>query len=106
MPLQQQREMADVPNNSDATSEGTPKLRVAAGNETGPGTLNYAPSRRTPNRFVAWFAGWSHEYFTTERIGAFFKTLLWVAPLTILIWIYAERQQQYKQNDVSIPIEV
>src|SRR4051812_30858199 len=98
--------MADVRDNPDATTETAPKLRVTANNGTGPETSNFAPARRTPNRFVAWFAGRSHEHFNAERIGAFFKSLLWVAPLTILIWIYAERQQQYKQGDIAIPIQV
>src|SRR3982750_1628129 len=34
------------------------------------------------------------------------KTLAWVAPLTILIWIYAEREQSIPVSGVSFPIEV
>lgn len=41
-----------------------------------------------------------------ERILDTIKTLLWVAPLTLLIWIWAEREQLATQNDVSVPIEV
>ncbi len=34
------------------------------------------------------------------------KTFLWVAPLTILLWIYAEREQLARQNDLSAPIRL
>jgi hypothetical protein len=34
------------------------------------------------------------------------KTFLWVAPLTILIWVYAEREQLAPLNDVPVPISV
>src|SRR6266550_1275429 len=34
------------------------------------------------------------------------KTLAWVAPLTVLIWIYAEREQSVPYSGVSFPIEL
>jgi hypothetical protein len=34
------------------------------------------------------------------------KTLAWVAPLTILIWVYAERKQAIRRESVPIPVEV
>src|SRR5438094_8803624 len=34
------------------------------------------------------------------------RTFLWVAPLTVLIWVYAEREQVTELNDVRVPIEV
>jgi hypothetical protein len=36
------------------------------------------------------------------RAGAF-KTFLWVAPLTALIWIYAEREQIDRASEVRVP---
>src|ERR671922_2924546 len=39
------------------------------------------------------------------RIGAL-KTFLWVAPLTALIWIYAEREQIDRAQDVRVPIKL
>lgn len=41
-----------------------------------------------------------------ERVISFFKTLAWVAPLTVLIWIYAEREQSATQSNISFPIEI
>src|SRR5947209_5900898 len=34
------------------------------------------------------------------------KTLVWVVPLTILIWFYAEREQSRREDKVKIPIAV
>lgn len=42
----------------------------------------------------------------SEKLVDFLKTLSWVAPLTILIWIYAEREQSLSLSGVSFPIEV
>ena len=95
--------MPDGPSNPESTS---PKLKVASAGDAISPPLDYAPAHHTPNRLVAWFRGWSHEHFTAERVGGFFKSLLWVAPLTLLIWIYAERQQQVRQENVSLPVEV
>src|SRR5262249_40168890 len=39
-----------------------------------------------------------------ENVGNFFKTLAWVAPLTILIWVYAEREQVTTDQPVTIPV--
>ena len=35
-----------------------------------------------------------------------FRTFLWVAPLTVLIWIYAEREQIDKAPEVRVPIKL
>src|SRR5436190_5684872 len=40
-----------------------------------------------------------------SRLGAI-KTFLWVAPLTVLIWIYAEREQIDKADGVRVPIKL
>jgi hypothetical protein len=42
----------------------------------------------------------------SERLLDILKTLAWVAPLTILIWIYAEREESRIAPDVSFSIEV
>src|SRR5688500_5039802 len=34
-----------------------------------------------------------------------FKTFLWVAPLTALMWIYAEREQVAVLNDVPVTLQ-
>src|SRR3954467_1240724 len=41
---------------------------------------------------------------TYSRAGGI-KTFLWVAPLTVLIWIYAEREQ-IDRVDVRVPIKL
>lgn len=47
----------------------------------------------------------SGQKLSRQRVGEILKTLAWVIPLTILIWIYAEREQQSKETK-TIPIEV
>jgi hypothetical protein len=44
--------------------------------------------------------------FTRENVGSFFKTLAWVIPLTVLIWVYAVREQEGARPDVSVAIEI
>jgi hypothetical protein len=46
------------------------------------------------------------ESFTRENVIASLKTMGWVVPLTILIWIYAEREQIDTQPERIIPIDV
>src|SRR5436190_9802372 len=41
-----------------------------------------------------------------EQLASFFKQLVWVAPLTLLIWVYAEREQEVTLPGVTIPIDV
>lgn len=40
-----------------------------------------------------------------NRLVEAFKTFLWVAPLTALIWIYAEREQVAVLNDVPVTLQ-
>src|SRR5581483_2226964 len=44
--------------------------------------------------------------FTRENIVGFLKTMAWVAPLTLLIWIYAEREQLATEDNIPARIEV
>jgi len=37
---------------------------------------------------------WARDTFNRESFLSSLRSLLWVAPLTLLIWIYAEREQQ------------
>src|SRR3954465_8937039 len=43
---------------------------------------------------------------TREQVVSNLKTLAWVIPLTLLIWIYAEREQVGTQKDISVPFEL
>ena len=49
---------------------------------------------------------WSRQTFSRDQLVNSFKTLLWVVPLTVLIWIYAEREQLDVESNVTVPIEV
>src|SRR6478735_8471482 len=44
--------------------------------------------------------------FTRENVISHLKTLAWVVPLTLLIWIYAEREQVDTPEDVAVPFEL
>src|SRR5881392_2688309 len=48
---------------------------------------------------------WFTRTFTLENLFVTLKTLAWVTPLTILIWVYAEREQ-VTSRPVTIPIAV
>jgi hypothetical protein len=71
--------------------------------------LDYQPR---PSRMRVWrddvAAEWSRFVtgFTRENAISRLKTLAWVVPLTLLIWIYAEREQVRPANDVSVPFEL
>jgi hypothetical protein len=65
-----------------------------------PGKLEYARDQ------MGAFQRWLSRTASIENIFAFFKTAAWVVPLTILIWVYAEREQVAKKTDVTIPIAV
>lgn len=41
-----------------------------------------------------------------EKVLDVVKTLIWVIPLTILIWVYAEREQNVDLKSVTIPVRV
>lgn len=43
---------------------------------------------------------------TRENIISNLKTLAWVIPLTLLIWIWAEREQVQPASDVAVPFEL
>ena len=40
------------------------------------------------------------------RLVGWVKTLAWVVPLTLIIWIYAEREQQAERTDFSFTVQV
>jgi hypothetical protein len=87
--------MAEITRKTSATSEPPPP------------TLPPGPSRfkSWPEFFTAeWH--WLLDTFSRDRIISFLKTLIWVAPLTLLIWIYAEREQVHTTEDEPIPFEL
>jgi hypothetical protein len=69
--------------------------------------VTYAPSRRPIRKRVGWaFRSWATDTFSRESIVSSLKSLLWVAPLTILIWIYAEREEDVPLTDVPVTLDV
>jgi hypothetical protein len=65
-----------------------------------------------PARFSSWrdhFARerrWLAETFSREKMIDMFKQLAWVVPLTLLIWIYAEREQIATLPNETIPFQL
>ncbi len=55
---------------------------------------------------LAGMARWLQRSTSRENLVAGIKTLAWLVPLTLLIWIYAEREQVYTTEDRPVPIEV
>lgn len=64
------------------------------------------PRVKRPSRAVAFIRGWTDEHLSRDQVSAGVKTLLWVIPLTILIWIYAERQGHAEVPGVTLPVEI
>src|SRR5208282_2414862 len=42
---------------------------------------------------------------TRDNVTSFLKTMAWAAPLTVLIWVYAESEQQVTDSGQPISIE-
>jgi hypothetical protein len=79
--------MAEQPPQSPLT------LPPAAGGPVRPAGKS-AASRSLARRGVALVRRWARDTFSREQLLSSLKALAWVAPLTLLIWIYAEREQQ------------
>jgi hypothetical protein len=61
--------------------------------------LDYAPPLTVRERLA-------RHLPSADAVAGFLKTLIWVAPLTLLIWVYAEREQNVTQSGIIVPIEV
>lgn len=69
--------------------------------------VTYAPVRRPLRKRIGWaFRIWARNTFSRESFISSFKSLLWVAPLTALIWIYAEREEDVTLNNVPVVLDV
>jgi len=70
-----------------------------------PVSVAYAPPRRSWRRRLAHsLRGWSRTTFSRESYITSLRSLLWVVPLTILIWVYAEREQVTTLPNVTINV--
>jgi len=67
--------------------------------------VTYAPARRPfKRRLVLMLRSWARRTFSRDSLLSSLKSLLWVAPLTILIWAYAEREQVVTIPNVTINV--
>jgi hypothetical protein len=67
--------------------------------------LMYAPPRRSwQRRLSSTLRSWARSTFSRESYVSSLRSLLWVVPLTVLIWIYAEREQVVTARDVIIKV--
>jgi hypothetical protein len=78
----------------------------AAGGGAEPPPAPRSPLRRIAGDLASSVRAWAAGTFTREQLVAAMKSLAWVAPLTLLIWVYAEREQLHTVPSVTIPIEV
>ncbi len=83
--------MARSPDDDDFSS--SPNRRSES-------TLEYPPVRPSAKRGL-------RALFSVERVVSSLKTAAWLVPLTLLIWVYAEQQQEYRQtiNGVSVALQ-
>jgi hypothetical protein len=74
-------------------------------NKTGP-SLGIPPTAPKPEKRPTFSAAGKANHVDPNSRGGAFKTFLWVAPLTALIWIYAEREQIAQYPEVSVQIKL
>jgi hypothetical protein len=68
--------------------------------------LTYAPPPQTWRRWLtSSIRSWARSTFSRESYISSLKSLLWVLPLTALIWVYAEREQVMTLNNVIIKVK-
>src|SRR4051794_8615574 len=98
--------MPDPTEQSDGAGTGAPKL-TAIGLADGAGRGGSGAGRRG----VLGSSGdrarsWARRALARDRVVGSLRTLLWVAPLTLLIWVYAEREQTASVANVKVGIDV
>ncbi len=64
------------------------------------------PKRSALNYFVSATRRSFRDTFSREQLVAGLKAFFWVGPLTVLIWVYAEREQVEPLPNFQIPIEL
>lgn len=84
----------------------TPKPAVTPV-DPAPRKLSYGSAR--PSRWSGLGSAtrrWARDTFSRQQLFAGLKSLAWVAPLTVLIWVYAEREQLARVSSVPVRVEV
>jgi hypothetical protein len=69
-------------------------------------TIHYATPNAGWREYLATEWRWVADSFSAEAVLSFLKTLAWVAPLTLLIWIYAEREQVTPRDNNILPFKI
>src|SRR5882762_4342139 len=96
--------MTNMPDAPDQPENREPKPSPAQAPRL---TLPYRAERPAPGgRFGAWARTWSRNHFSRDQVMSGLRSLLWVGPLTVLIWIYAEREQLATAPNVKVPVEL
>src|SRR5687768_9263153 len=85
------------PPTPPAMPSSPPKI---APRRTAPPVLDYFALLRPAQRHLV------ETFLSRENWINFLKSLPWVVPLTVLIWVYAEREQLADEPKVTFPIEV
>lgn len=68
--------------------------------------ITYATTPRSWRRRLATeLRSWSRTTFNRESYLSSLRSLLWVVPLTVLIWVYAEREQVTTLRNVTISVD-
>src|SRR2546428_2295804 len=80
-------------------------VRIPAEAPPKPLTLRPAERKAPVRRGMAAARRWFRDTFSKDQLISGLRSLVWVAPLTVLIWIYAEREQVNRQT-VRIQEEV
>ena len=96
--------MAETSNPPRSAPAAAPAASAAPAPRTVTGPR--AASTRTWRDDVS--AEWArfHNSLTRDNLIAKLKTFAWVLPLTLLIWIYAEREQVAVYEDEPVPFEL
>lgn len=69
-------------------------------------TLPLAPPSKQGWRRLFPSRRWRQQHFSRHENFGRIKTLAWVVPLTLLIWIYARQEQMAKESNITFPVEV
>jgi hypothetical protein len=84
-----------------------PESPVQSGSPRETVEFTYVPSPPRPLRTKLRWAirTWARSTFSRDSFLASLRSLLWVAPLTLLIWIYAEREQVVPLKGVPVALD-
>jgi len=92
--------MADLSN-----KPSSPEPKLASDAE--PAALPYeSPAIKSWREHFASERRWFSDTFSGDKVVDTLKQLAWVVPLTLLIWVYAEREQITKLPNETIPFEL